>query len=154
MALPLENRISPAAYERCLERSSLRRRGLMMAVSLGESFPRQLAAALRIDCGRLNAILHGDGKDYAKDLGLVSVGLLAERMTPHGRVIHPTEAGRRKARQMSARQIRREATRRERREAKQAHGRDHGSVAPVAEPVVTPVAAPPDTHSYRWSTEA
>ena len=58
--------VSPAAYERCLERSYLRRRALTMAVSLGESFPRQLAKAIGVDCWRLAALLHGDGKDYAE----------------------------------------------------------------------------------------
>jgi predicted transcriptional regulator with HTH domain len=139
--------VSTAAYERCLERSYLRRRALTMAVSLGESFPRQLAKAVGVDCWRLAALLHGDGKDYAEDLGLVSVGLLQIRQTPHGRVIFATAAGVRKARQVSAREIRREDARRARREARDRLGRGHGPLPAEAPPGATPEV---DTQSWRW----
>ena len=125
----------------------------MMTSSLGEAFPRQLARAVGVDTSRLHALMHGDGVAYAKDLSLVALGMVELRETPHGRVYAITASGRRKARQLSAREVRRER-------ARVANKPLQPQVNPHLEPEVptgegAPAQrAPPDTQSWRWSTEA
>lgn len=140
--------ISPAAWERCIERSRLRRRALILTSSLSEAFPRQLAKALGVDSGRLRALMHGGPPDYAEALGLVTLGLVAQRETPHGSVYTITDLGRRKARQLTARETRRDAIRRLL-AAQRADPRPWDG-APTGVP--TP-AASADTGSFRWSVE-
>lgn len=143
-----------AAFERSIVRSRLRLRALVMLSSLTEAFPRQLARAVGVDSSRLRLLLHGNDIDYARSLSLIGLGLAEERVTPHGRVYAITTGGRRKARQISAREIRRARMREAARDGPGRRVRVHpserldaGAGAPVE------VAAPVETWSWRWTIE-
>lgn len=148
---------SIAAFERSIVRSRLRGRALMMLSSLSEAFPRQLARAVGVDPSRLVALLEGNDEDYAISLSLVGLGLATIKETPHGRVYAITATGRRKARQIAARDVRRERGRMANRGelVPRVHphpwpGAPTGAGAPVDGP--GDGAPPPDTQCYRWST--
>jgi hypothetical protein len=121
----------------------------MTLSSLGEAFPRQLAAMLDISADRLRAVMHGKPPDYSEEFALVTLGLVEERLTRHGRVYAITTAGRRKARQLAAREIRRERAR-----MVNAPVTFPGRVRPhLSENLSTGVATPVrDTSSFTWST--
>ncbi len=95
-----------AEIEKSFRRSYLRVAVLMMVNSLSETTPRALAMAVGIDGGRLHQIMFGGGS-YSETLALIALGLVEVRETPNGRVYVITQRGRRKARQLAARNVRR-----------------------------------------------
>lgn len=95
-----------AEIEKSFRRSYLRVMVLMMLNSLSEATPRALAMTVGIDGGRLEQILFGGGS-YRKELSLVSLGLVEVIETVNGRVYRITAKGRKKARQVAARNVRR-----------------------------------------------
>ncbi len=94
--------------ERCLTRSRLRRRALIMLSSLGEAYPRQLAKAIGIDCGRLKDLMHGRPPRYSVEDALITVELAERKTDAHERHYYAiTTRGRRKARSILKRGERR-----------------------------------------------
>lgn len=95
-----------AEIEKSFRRSYLRVAVLMMLNSLSESTPRALAMAVGIDGDRLHQIMFGGGS-YAEGLALVALGLVEVIETPNGKIYRITTKGRRKSRQLAARNVRR-----------------------------------------------
>jgi predicted transcriptional regulator with HTH domain len=96
--------------ERCLARSRLRRRAMILLSSLGEAYPRQLAKAVGIDCGRLKELMHGRPPRYSVEDALITAGLAVERTDVFQRRYYAiTSRGRRKARSLTKRSARRRA---------------------------------------------
>lgn len=133
-----------AMHEQSIRRSRTRERALLMLSSLSESFATPLARACGISPNRLKDVMLG-GHGYSVERSLVRLGLAELLTSPLGRFYAITPAGRRKARQLTARFVRREEARRRRRGARQVRPQ----VAPVAaQPVAPPVVAPA---SLTWS---
>lgn len=95
-----------AEIEKSFRRSYLRVAVLMMLNSLSEATPRALAMAVGIDGERLHQIMFGGGS-YREALALVVLGLVEIVETPNGKIYQITAKGRRKARQLAARNVRR-----------------------------------------------
>lgn len=95
-----------AEIEKSFRRSYLRVAVLMMLNSLSEATPRALAMAVGIDGERLHQIMFGGGS-YREALALVVLGLVEIVETPNGKIYRITAKGRRKARQLAARNVRR-----------------------------------------------
>jgi predicted transcriptional regulator with HTH domain len=80
---------------------------LVMLASLSEATPRALAQACGIDTQRLRWIMEGHEGVYSEDLALIPLGLAEIREIRGRKVYAITDAGRRKARQLTARKARR-----------------------------------------------
>jgi predicted transcriptional regulator with HTH domain len=101
-----------ADLELSMRRSPKRRLVLLMLSSLSESRPLALAKACGVDAQRLAWIMHGRWPYYRPELSLVALGLAEDVETSTGRVYRITQRGRRKSRQLTARQVRKEVARR------------------------------------------
>lgn len=93
----------PAVAERCIRRSRVRFKVLMMLASLGEAYLGQLARAVGVEPKRVRAVMFGAGEDYRAELSLVALGLASVRDEPNGRVYRITPRGLRKARSLAKR---------------------------------------------------
>lgn len=139
-----------AEIEKAFRRSYLRVAVLMMLNSLSEATPRALAMAVGIDGKRLHEIMFGGGS-YAEGLALVGLGLVEVVETPNGKVYRVTPKGRRKSRQLAARNVRRIRMREiNRGVAREFRATGVGTpveirVTSVPTPVERPPAAPPAT---------
>lgn len=90
----------PHVATRSIRRCRLRERLLVLAVSLGESYPGQLASMTGTHPTRVRWALFGHPPQYSVGLSLVGSGLLM--VGPDGRHLVPTSRGRRKARSLTA----------------------------------------------------
>lgn len=91
-----------ADAELAIRRSRVRMRTLLILSSLSEAYPNQLARACGISASRLYAIMHGRLPGYRPELGLVTLRLAQEILTPNGRIYAITARGRRKARSLTS----------------------------------------------------
>jgi predicted transcriptional regulator with HTH domain len=95
-----------AEFELSMRRSRKRREVLIMLASLTEATPRALAHACGVNEGRLLDLMQGGGQ-HSVELSLLVLGLAEARLTPRGtRIYMITDRGRRKARQLTAREAR------------------------------------------------
>lgn len=123
-------------FERSLRRAQGRRRVLLAVASLSVSYAGPLAEAAGVSRRQLFGILLGDLPRYSVALSLVRLGLVRAVETPLGCVYEVTSRGRRKARQLAAREVR-VAVRRA------------SSRLPVGEPVAS--AAAVGASAGRWA---
>lgn len=103
----LAQRPTLAEIEMSFRRSRIRLRVLLTLASLSEASPRALAQACGIDATRLRWVMEGYAPFYRPELSMVALGLAERVVTPSSRIWRITNAGRRKARQLTSRLARR-----------------------------------------------